>query len=479
MSQKNTLGFDLPPPPQPPPPPPPPPSSSLQSTNQFEPPRILEYGPLQGHAGDSFHINISNSCNIDPNLLKIAFDSCITTCHFTVDTVTQIFTIHSIVPNCELPRVPIYLLLEQSEQILDSWFIGYFTFYTRKRSSIDQNSPISSSTTDPKRSRQVEQSYYPPNYYGISSHAPYVGLPPTQPSPRQREYYEGKVPSTTFQPQFNDANYTTPPTQQDPYIMPLMDTILTSSSSTAPSIQMKPSLPLPLQSNTTTNTNTNTPTTVPTTNIINSPNTTNYQQQQQQTTMLTLNPFANLLNKANLIIEGDLQTMAKDWTQDEWESQRRLVQFWRRQEGNEVTCKFERFQLPVEKTKQVDTTKIIIVSCIYWKEKNDYFITSVDCIYLLEHLIGVKFTVEEKNRIRRNLEGYKPLTVSKLKPESAEFFKLIMGFPNPKPRNIEKDVKVFPWAILGVALKKIISKYTASYSSTASVNYNVLTNEPT
>ncbi|KAI9363092.1 hypothetical protein BD770DRAFT_290847, partial [Pilaira anomala] len=151
--------------------------------------------------------------------------------------------------------------------------------------------------------------------------------------------------------------------------------------------------------------------------------------------------------------------MVKDWTQEEWESQRRLVQFWRRQEGNEVTCRFESFQLPSEKSKLVDTSKIIIVSCIYWKEKNDYFITSVDCIYLLEHLIGVKFTVEEKNRIRRNLEGYKPLTVSKLKPESAEFFKLIMGFPNPKPRNIEKDVKVFPWSILGVALKKIISKY--------------------
>merc|ERR1712169_168248 len=59
-------------------------------------------------------------------------------------------------------------------------------------------------------------------------------------------------------------------------------------------------------------------------------------------------------------------------------------------------------------------------------------------------------------------------TVSKAKPDSEEFFKVIMGFPHPKPRNIEKDVKVFPWKILSVALKKIISKYSASYSSTAS-----------
>ena len=33
----------------------------------------------------------------------------------------------------------------------------------------------------------------------------------------------------------------------------------------------------------------------------------------------------------------------------------------------------------------------------------------------------------------------------------------------PKPRNIEKDVKVFPWKMLGTALRKIISKYSASY----------------
>ncbi|KAG2198196.1 hypothetical protein INT47_000397 [Mucor saturninus] len=471
--------FDLPPPPQPPP-------HSLQSTDQFQPPRILEYGPLQGCAGDNFHISISSTTNIDPNLLKVAFDSCITTCHFTVDTVTQIITFHSIVPSCDSSRVPIYLLLEQSDQILDSWLVGYFTFYSRKRLSIDQNDPIEN-TNDSKRSRQTDQyaisSNYPANYYGLSPHAPYVGLPPTQPSPRQREYFEETAilgyPSSSYQPSFNDGDYISSPTthpQQDPYIMPLMDTILTtppsSSPSTAPSIQMKPSPLPPLQTNTSPNI-TATPNYPPISSSSNQPQPQS--QPQQQSAMLTLNPFANLLNKANLNIQGDLESMIKDWTPEEWENQRRLVQFWRRQQGNEVTCNFKAFQLPIEKSKQPDMSKLIIVSCIYWKEKNDYFITSVDCIYLLEHLIGVKFTVEEKNRIRRNLEGYKPLTVSKSKPESADFFKLIMGFPNPKPRNIEKDVKVFPWAILGVALKKIISKYTASYSSTASVNYDILT----
>ena len=38
-----------------------------------------------------------------------------------------------------------------------------------------------------------------------------------------------------------------------------------------------------------------------------------------------------------------------------------------------------------------------------------------------------------------------------------------MSFPAPKPRNIEKDVKAFPWRILTTALRKIIGKYSANY----------------
>jgi hypothetical protein len=180
------------------------------------------------------------------------------------------------------------------------------------------------------------------------------------------------------------------------------------------------------------------------------------------------NPYAQLLNKANLIIDGDLDSMALNWSPEEWNNRRRLVQFWRRQENNEIICTFA----PVAPGDRQPNS--IVVSCIIWEDRNECFITSVDTIFLLESLIGVRFTVEEKNRIRRNLEGFRPLTVSKLKPDSAEFFKLLMSFPNPKPRNIEKDVKAFHWKTLPLALKKIIGKYTASYSSTASVNLDAL-----
>ncbi|KAK6346678.1 hypothetical protein TWF696_006796 [Orbilia brochopaga] len=176
----------------------------------------------------------------------------------------------------------------------------------------------------------------------------------------------------------------------------------------------------------------------------------------------TFNPY-QLPQKANLSLQDDLNAMAENWTSEEWQNKRRLVQFRRAQRGNTVEASFA----PVSPSERQANS--ICISCIWWHERNEAFVTSVDCIFLLESLVGVRFTVEEKNRIRRNLEGFHPLTVSKAKPDSESFFKLIMSFPNPKPRNIEKDVKVFPWKILTLALKKIIGKYSASYSSTASV----------
>jgi hypothetical protein len=174
------------------------------------------------------------------------------------------------------------------------------------------------------------------------------------------------------------------------------------------------------------------------------------------------NPYAMYPLKANLKLKGDLDSMTKDWNADENDCHRRLVEFKRSQEGSTINADFK----PVAPQDRARSS--ITISCILWKEKKEYYVTSVDTIYLLEALVGVRFTVEEKNRIRRNLEGFRPAAVSKSKSDSEEFFKVIMGFPHPKPRNIEKDVKVFPWKILAHALKKIISKYSASYSSTAS-----------
>ena len=180
----------------------------------------------------------------------------------------------------------------------------------------------------------------------------------------------------------------------------------------------------------------------------------------------SFNPYAMYpQHKAILKINGDLDAMANSWTEEESEAKRRLVQFWRSQSGSTINTTFK----PVAPENRQPNS--ICISCIWWESKKECYVTSVDTIYLLESLVAVRFTVEEKNRIRRNLEGFRPMTVSKGKSDSEDFFKLIMQFPNPKPRNIEKDVKVFPWKILAHALKKIIGKYVsvASYDHPSAV----------
>jgi hypothetical protein len=179
------------------------------------------------------------------------------------------------------------------------------------------------------------------------------------------------------------------------------------------------------------------------------------------------NAYSMYPHKAKLEINGDLDAMAINWSPAEWEAQRRLVHFRRSQSGSTITTTFS----PLDVDDRPPHS--ICISCIYWKEKNECFVTSVDTIYLLEQLVAARFTVEEKNRIRRNLEGFRPLTVSKAKADSEEFFKVIMAFPAPKPRNIEKDVKVFHWKDLTSALKKIIGKYVSAFSLSTLYTTNI------
>ena len=148
--------------------------------------------------------------------------------------------------------------------------------------------------------------------------------------------------------------------------------------------------------------------------------------------------------------------MAVGWTNEEWTARRRLVQFFRTQDGSTINATFQ----PIAQADFVVDS--IVISCIFRDDKNECYVTSVDTIYLLEALVGVRFSVEEKNRIRRNLEGFKPTTVSKSKLDSEPFFSTIMGYVAPRPRTIEKDVKVFPWKVLSSALKKIIGKYVSA-----------------
>lgn len=172
--------------------------------------------------------------------------------------------------------------------------------------------------------------------------------------------------------------------------------------------------------------------------------------------------------RAVLQVETPTEPMAvvDDWDEEERRMGRRLVRFTRVQDGCTLHVACEAIQ-PSEYTDG-DT----VVSCICRPPEavgpgespaSQCCITSVDIIFLLECLVGDIFNIEEKNRIRRNLEGFRPKTVSKNKVGTEEFFQKIMDFPAPKPRNIEKDVKVFDWAVLPQALDKIIAKYVCFF----------------
>ncbi len=179
--------------------------------------------------------------------------------------------------------------------------------------------------------------------------------------------------------------------------------------------------------------------------------------------------------KAALRIYGDLDSMTDNWTADERHERRRLVEFWRSQNGHIVESTFKAV------TAEARSPRSACVSCIWWEEQGECFVTSVDAISLLESLVAQRFGVEEKNRVRRNFEGMRPVTIFKKRDssESAEgspkseedigvnrieseaFFKLVMAFPDPKPRHIEKDIKVFPWKTLGLMLMKVMGKYVS------------------
>jgi len=159
---------------------------------------------------------------------------------------------------------------------------------------------------------------------------------------------------------------------------------------------------------------------------------------------------------ASLRIAGNLNSMQDKWTECEKSSGRRLIEFERSQAGSVVTVTFK--QVPLNSRTNTNAC----VSCIWWEERKEAYITSVDTIRLLEHLVASRFNVQEKNRIRRNLEGFHPLTVAKGRANTDKYFKTIMGFGEPKPRVIEKDIKVFPWNSLHKMLRKVVGKYVSA-----------------
>ena len=107
----------------------------------------------------------------------------------------------------------------------------------------------------------------------------------------------------------------------------------------------------------------------------------------------------------------------------------------------------------------------VAVSCIYWPQKKDWFITSTDFIELIEVCLLMHFCREERNRIRRNLQCFEPITLTKnaeKKDADPVFFARVMGYDEPTTSKIEKDIKVFRWSTLVAGMNKVINSFVAS-----------------
>ncbi|KAF6514220.1 hypothetical protein HZS61_006476 [Fusarium oxysporum f. sp. conglutinans] len=162
-------------------------------------------------------------------------------------------------------------------------------------------------------------------------------------------------------------------------------------------------------------------------------------------------------NKCKLVLEvlDWRKSMTENWTTEEQANSRRIVLFHRIQMYSQVKAICQ----PVSIKERI--INYICISCIWWAEKGECYVTSVDIIRLLEQLIVPSncFSVKEKNLIHCELEKLHPQIVHKTKPDTQEFFKIIMGFSDPKALSTGEDVKVFPWENLDSALENIIRSY--------------------
>lgn len=162
-----------------------------------------------------------------------------------------------------------------------------------------------------------------------------------------------------------------------------------------------------------------------------------------------------------VIIELDpsFNDMLTNWSEKELLNERRLVLLTVERDGCSV------FRLKCEAVPPdygVIEKDSLVISCIRWAEKDTHVLTSVDLLQVLENLVGETFSTQEKSRIRRNLQFLRPITVNRT--SSARLFNAVMAMDNPRPRNIEKDLKVFRWLSLYVALTKVLSKYSVNPS---------------
>ncbi|KAH8124045.1 hypothetical protein LI328DRAFT_168947, partial [Trichoderma asperelloides] len=173
----------------------------------------------------------------------------------------------------------------------------------------------------------------------------------------------------------------------------------------------------------------------------------------------TVDSQAPNMNEVTFKVNGDLGTMTEDWSLEELYDSRRIVVFRRFLSRSALEINFG------AGSPNTGPYKDFCISCIKRGDVPGYYFTQYDIIRLAESflmgpLLG-GFSVEGKRQILYILDNFDPLTVSKVKAETEDLFKLIMGLSNPQSSNFEVEIEVHRWETLLPALETIMSRYNS------------------
>ncbi|KIM30433.1 hypothetical protein M408DRAFT_58873, partial [Serendipita vermifera MAFF 305830] len=143
------------------------------------------------------------------------------------------------------------------------------------------------------------------------------------------------------------------------------------------------------------------------------------------------------------------------WKPKDETASRRLVHFSRIAIGSLVTLKCKLFS----SDESDELEEGVVISCIKLPQLGGYHVTSYDIVKLAEHIVQLRLNTDLKNRARRNMASVACTTLDKVSakdvPPTNDFITL-MQFDHPKPRSIEKSIKVYHWRLLEQCLDKIL-----------------------
>lgn len=173
------------------------------------------------------------------------------------------------------------------------------------------------------------------------------------------------------------------------------------------------------------------------------------------------------MDKITLRADRDLDEMTKDWSLEELHDSRRIVSFRKLLSESTLDVSFNAV------TADAMIPNGFYISCIKRDNTSSYYFTQHDVIRLIEWLLTwfhtkpfpYRLSAGEKSQILQTLDDFKPLTVSRVKAETEDLFKLIMSLSHPQLSDLKLQVEVHLWKTLLPALETIMDSYNAYLKS--------------